>query len=129
MSSPKSSNIGITKIPVESAQISLGILRISVQPQKRTGIGGIPFAIIVSQSNHQGIMVSSFPECLTSAIRELFSLFIDDVPFTIAILSWIGVRTLGLPHLTINTGWTALLLFLGFAVHAGCQRLGRGMRG
>ena len=53
---------------------------------------------------------------LIAALRELFSLFIDDVPFTVAIVIWITVGTLGLPRLITDSSWDASLLFLGFAV-------------
>lgn len=53
---------------------------------------------------------------LSAALRELFSLFVDDAEFTAAIVIWIGVETLGLPRLSIDAGWQAPLLFLGCAV-------------
>jgi hypothetical protein len=53
---------------------------------------------------------------LSAAGRELFSLFVDDVPFTVAILAWIGAGTVGLPLLAISEGLTAPLLFVGCAV-------------
>ncbi|MFQ5785644.1 MAG: hypothetical protein ACE5H8_12590 [Alphaproteobacteria bacterium] len=53
---------------------------------------------------------------LSAAARELLSLFVDDVPFTLAIVAWIAVGTLALPRLAIGAGWNAPLLFLGFAV-------------
>ena len=53
---------------------------------------------------------------LSAALREIFSLFIDDVRFTVAIVIWIAFGTLGLPALPVDPGWDAPLLFLGCAV-------------
>ena len=53
---------------------------------------------------------------LAAALRELFSLFVDDVRFTVAIVIWIAFGTLGLPQLPVDPGWDAPLLFLGCAV-------------
>ena len=49
------------------------------------------------------------------ALRELFGLFVDDVPFTVAILIWLTVAALGLPQTGIDPAWHAPLLFIGFA--------------
>ncbi len=51
---------------------------------------------------------------LRSAIRELFSLFVDDVYFAIALAVWTALGTLGLPHLGFAQGWNGPLLFIGF---------------
>lgn len=40
---------------------------------------------------------------LKSAARELFGLFVDDVPFTSAILAWLGIGSLLLPRMVIDT--------------------------
>ena len=53
---------------------------------------------------------------LGAALRELFSLIVDDVWFTVAIVIWIAFGTLGLPQLPVDPGWDAPLLFLGCAV-------------
>ena len=53
---------------------------------------------------------------LGAALCELFSLFVDDVWFTVAIVIWIAFGTLGLPQLPVDPGWDAPLLFLGCAV-------------
>ena len=50
---------------------------------------------------------------LGGALRELFSLFVDDVRFTVAIVMWIAFGTRGLPQLPVDPGWNAPLLFLG----------------
>lgn len=53
---------------------------------------------------------------LGASLRELFSLFVDDVRFTVAIVIWIAFATLGLPRLPVAPGWDAPLLFAGCAV-------------
>lgn len=50
-----------------------------------------------------------------AALRELFSLFVDDVRFTVAIVIWVAFGTLGVPQLPVDPGWDAPLLFLGCA--------------
>ena len=52
---------------------------------------------------------------LGAALRELFSLFVDDVRFTVAIVIWIVFGTVGLPQLPVDPSWDAPLLFLGCA--------------
>jgi len=53
---------------------------------------------------------------LSAAVKELFSLFVDDVQFTIAILVWIAFGAIELPKLPIDVSWDAPLLFVGCAV-------------
>jgi len=53
---------------------------------------------------------------IKAALEELFSLFIDDVRFSIAILVWIAIAAFELPKLAINPDWNGALLFVGFAV-------------
>ena len=53
---------------------------------------------------------------LNAALGELFSLFVDDVWFSVAILVWVAFGTLQLPKLPINLNWDAPILFLGCAV-------------
>jgi len=53
---------------------------------------------------------------INAALKELFSLFVDDVRFTISIVIWIGIGTLVVPKLSIATAWLAPVLFLGCAV-------------
>lgn len=50
---------------------------------------------------------------LRSATRELFGLFVDDVPFSGAILAWLGIGSLLLPRLVIDAIWDAPILFVG----------------
>lgn len=52
---------------------------------------------------------------LSAAVRELFSLFVDDVQFTAAIIVWVGFGTIALPRLPVAPDWCAPLLFLGCA--------------
>lgn len=53
---------------------------------------------------------------IQAALSELFSLFVDDVWFSVSILFWIGYGIFELPKLPIDIGWDAPLLFLGCAV-------------
>ncbi len=51
---------------------------------------------------------------LASAIKELFSLFVDDIYFALALVVWIALGTLVLPYMGLAPGWNGPLLFLGF---------------
>lgn len=53
---------------------------------------------------------------LKSAAAELFSLFVDDVWFSIALLGWIAIDILEIPNLIGDPAWPAPLLFVGCAV-------------
>ncbi len=53
---------------------------------------------------------------LNTALREIFSLFVDDVPYSLAIIAWIIAGTLLLPLLSLSTEILAGILFLGFAL-------------
>jgi len=53
---------------------------------------------------------------LRAAGIELFSLFIDDVPYSIAIIAWIIAGILLLPILSLGSELQASILFLGFAL-------------
>ncbi len=53
---------------------------------------------------------------LKTALQELFGLFVDDIPFTIAIVVWLEVVSLLLPMFLSDTRWSAALLFLGCAL-------------
>lgn len=50
---------------------------------------------------------------LKAAARELFGLFVVDVPFTGAILAWLGIGSLLLPRIVIDASWDAPILFVG----------------
>ncbi len=53
---------------------------------------------------------------LNTALREIFSLFVDDVPYSLAIVAWIIAGTLLLPALSLGREIQAGLLFRGFAL-------------
>ncbi|TNE40888.1 MAG: hypothetical protein EP348_01570 [Alphaproteobacteria bacterium] len=53
---------------------------------------------------------------ITAAIKELFSLFVDDVRFTIALLIWTGFAILILPRLIPASPWQGILFFAGIAL-------------
>lgn len=53
---------------------------------------------------------------LTRAARELLGIFVDDVPFTVAIMVWLGAGSLLLPRTGVAADWDAPLLFLGATV-------------
>jgi len=53
---------------------------------------------------------------LRAAFRELFSLFVDDIRYSSALVGWIGVATLGVPRLEVARNLGGPILFLGCAV-------------
>ncbi len=53
---------------------------------------------------------------LSTAAKEIFSLFVDDVPYSLAIIAWIIAGTLLLPLLSLGAEMQAGILFLGFAL-------------
>lgn len=53
---------------------------------------------------------------LRAACRELFALFVDDVPFSLAVLVWLGIGATALPRAPVATAWDAPLLFVGCLV-------------
>jgi hypothetical protein len=50
---------------------------------------------------------------LKSIFREIFGLFVDDGSFAIAILGWLALLWLALPHLPIPAVWRGATLFVG----------------
>ncbi|KZC27032.1 hypothetical protein RHOFW510R12_35155 [Rhodanobacter sp. FW510-R12] len=50
---------------------------------------------------------------LKSIFREIFGLFVDDGSFAIAILVWLALLWLALPHLPIPAVWHGVILFAG----------------
>lgn len=50
---------------------------------------------------------------LKSIFREIFGLFVDDGSFAIAILVWVALLWLTLPHLPIPPVWHGMILFAG----------------
>ena len=53
---------------------------------------------------------------LRKIVTELFGLFVDDGSFAIAILVWLGVLWLALPHIPIDNTGRAMILFAGLAI-------------
>jgi hypothetical protein len=53
---------------------------------------------------------------LRSIAREVIGLFVDDGNFAVAILVWLVVAVVALPHLTTHARWTGLVLFAGLAL-------------
>ena len=53
---------------------------------------------------------------LKSIFREIFGLFVDDGSFAIAILVWLVLLWLLLPHLPIAPSWHGAILFAGLVV-------------
>jgi len=53
---------------------------------------------------------------ISSAVRELVGLFVDDGSLALAVLIWIAVAALVFPALPIDRGWLATLLFVGLAL-------------
>jgi len=52
---------------------------------------------------------------IRTALGELFGLFVDDVPYTVAILAWLAAGTLALPLLPEDPLWRGPLLAAGCA--------------
>jgi len=53
---------------------------------------------------------------ITTAIRELWGLFVEDASFTTGILICIAFGIFALPHLGMNALWRGPLLFISLAV-------------
>ncbi len=52
---------------------------------------------------------------LKSIVREVFSLFVDDISFAGAILVWLLLVLAALPRITAGARWEGGLLFAGLA--------------
>jgi hypothetical protein len=50
---------------------------------------------------------------LKQIFEEIFGLFVEDGYFAVAILVWLGLLWLILPHLPIPADWHAVILFVG----------------
>jgi len=50
---------------------------------------------------------------LKGILREIFGLFVDDGSFAMAILAWLVLLWLALPHLPIAPQWRSVILFAG----------------
>lgn len=53
---------------------------------------------------------------LKSIAREILALFVDDGSFAIAILVWLALSVVGLPHIGAHQRVTGPVLFAGLAV-------------
>jgi hypothetical protein len=53
---------------------------------------------------------------LKNILREIFSLFVDDGSFALAILIWLAVVRWATPHLNIPSRATGIILFVGLAL-------------
>lgn len=52
---------------------------------------------------------------IRTTLREIFGLFVEDGSFAIAILAWLGIVWLLVPHLGIVSPWSGVILFVGLA--------------
>ena len=52
---------------------------------------------------------------LRNILREIYSLFVDDVTFALAILLWLAINRWVMPHLNIPARISGILLFVGLA--------------
>lgn len=50
---------------------------------------------------------------LRSILQEIYGLFVDDGSFAIAILVWLALLWLLLPHLPVPAVWHGAILFAG----------------
>jgi hypothetical protein len=53
---------------------------------------------------------------LRTIFREILGLFVDDAAFAVAILFWLGLVKILMPHLGIPSRWTGIVLFIGLAL-------------
>jgi hypothetical protein len=53
---------------------------------------------------------------LKTIFREILGLFVDDAAFAFAILFWLGLVKILIPHLGIPSRWTGAVLFTGLAL-------------
>ena len=51
-----------------------------------------------------------------TVLREIFGLFVDDGSFAVAILVWLAIMWLVLPHLAVPAVWGGPVLFVGLAL-------------
>lgn len=52
-------------------------------------------------------------KALTTAVEEIFGLFVEDGSLAIGILIWLGIAASVFPHLPDSGAWRAPLLFVG----------------
>ncbi len=67
---------------------------------------------------------------LTTIVREILGLFVEDDSLAIAILLWLAVAWLLLPRLGLTTRWRGPVLFggLGLILIVSVMRYSRGRR-
>jgi hypothetical protein len=53
---------------------------------------------------------------IKNILREVFSLFVDDGKFALAILVWLGIVRLVLPHVGITQSARGIVLFAGLGI-------------
>jgi hypothetical protein len=53
---------------------------------------------------------------IRAVIQEMIGLFVDDGSFALAIVAWLLVNTLVLPHLRLSGVWSGAILFAGLAL-------------
>jgi membrane protein implicated in regulation of membrane protease activity len=53
---------------------------------------------------------------LRTIYREILGLFVDDAAFALAILIWLGLVKILMPHLGIPAPWIGIVLFSGLAL-------------
>jgi hypothetical protein len=53
---------------------------------------------------------------LRSILAEIWGLFVDDGSFALAILVWLAVCWLALPHFGVLPEWKGPILFTGLAI-------------
>lgn len=53
---------------------------------------------------------------IRTVLREIFGLFIDDGSFAVAILVWLAIVWLVLPHIAVPAFWSGPFLFVGLAL-------------
>lgn len=50
---------------------------------------------------------------LKQIVEEIFGLFVDDGYFALAVIAWLALVWLVLPHLSIQADWDPAILFAG----------------
>ena len=53
---------------------------------------------------------------LAAILKELWGLFVDDGSLALALIAWVTISGLGLPHLPVPVEWDGPVLFAGCLV-------------
>lgn len=53
---------------------------------------------------------------IKNILREIYSLFVDDGVFALAVLIWVGVTFWATSHFAVSSATAAIILFAGFAL-------------